>query len=185
MRNCDNCEYGSYGLDCNTGVETLYCREVEYEFEVQPNHVCDSHRFIDGFKDDGVLGYDCDGNEIGEFRILRFPFSADIENWDEEPNVDPRFYCLVRSSSGETLAVSVYDDWSCKYIRKYEQLDASDEIPMLIKPVSAMRDYEVAFDGITGNEWYYDRNRNELRREIDYVLKEQKGLVKSLVKKLK
>ena len=48
-----------------------------------------------------------------------------------------------------------------------------------------MRDYEVAFDGITGNEWYYDGNRNELRREIDCVLKEQKGLVKSLVKILK
>jgi len=185
MRNCDNCEHGSYGLDCNTGIETLYCREIEYEFEVQPEHVCDSHKFIDGFEDDGVLGYDCDGNEINEFRILRFPFSDGIENWDEELNVDPRFYCLVRSSSGETLAVSVYDDWFHERIRNHEQLDANEDIPMLIKPVSSMRNYEVAFDDITGNEWYYDRNKDELRKNLDRILKKQQVLVKSLVKKLK
>ena len=45
---------------------------------------------------DEVLGFDCDGYEIEEFRILRFPFSADIENWDEEVGVDPRFYCIVK-----------------------------------------------------------------------------------------
>ena len=127
MRNCDDCTYGSYGLNCNTGVETLYCKEVEYEFEVQQNHVCDSHRFIDGYQDDTVLGYDCDGNEIKEFRILRFPFSADIENWDEESKIDPRFYCLVRSSNGETLAISVYDDYNCEQIRKYEKLNKNED----------------------------------------------------------
>jgi len=183
MRSCDNCAHGSYSLDCNTGIETLYCREVEYEFEVQPNYVCDVHKFIDGFDDEGVLGYDCDDNEINQFRILRFPFSADIENWDEETNVDPRLYCLVRSSSGETLAVSVYDDWSCEYIRKYEQLEVNSDIPILIKTVSEMKHYEVAFDGITGNEWYYDRNRDELRKTLDCVLKEQERLGKILVKK--
>jgi len=183
MRTCDNCNHGSYGLDCNTGVETLYCRETEYEFEVQPTFVCDSHKFIMGCEEDSVLGYDCDGHEINEFRILRFPFSANIENWDEEPNVDPRFYCLVRSSSGETLAVSVYDDWCRPQIRKYEQLDDNEDIPMLIKPVSAMQYYEVAFDGITKDEWYYDRNKEELRQELDSILISQKVLVKSLVKK--
>lgn len=183
MRNCDDCAHGSYGLDCNTGTETLYCREVEYEFEVQSDHVCDSHKFIDGYEDESVLGYDCDDNEISEFRILRFPFSAGIENWDEEPNVDPRFYCLVISSNGETLAVSVYDDWFREHIRKYEQLNANDDIPMLIKPVSEMKGYEVAFNGITGNEWYYDRNKDELRKKLDCILKEQNGLVKRLVKK--
>ena len=43
-----------------------------------------------------VLGFDCDGYEIVEFRILRFPFSADIENWDEEVGVDPSFYFLFK-----------------------------------------------------------------------------------------
>lgn len=171
-------------LDCNTEIEKIYCRE-EYEFEAQPQHVCDSHKFIDRYVDDGILGYDCDGNEIKEFRILRFPFSADIENWDEQPNIDPRFYCLVRCSNGETLAVSVYDDWFPERIRIYEQLDANEGISMLVKPVSSMENYEVAFDGITGKEWYYDRNKEKLRKELDCILKTQQGLVKSLVKKIK
>lgn len=183
MRNCDNCEHGSYGLDCNSGIETLYCREGEYEYEVQPTDVCDAHQFIDGYGNEEILGYDCDGNEISEFRVLRFPFSADIENWDEEPNIDPRFYCLVRSSTGEVLALSIYDDWSRDYIRKYEKISDSDEVPMLIKPVSAMSNYEVAFSGITGNEWYYDRNKEELRKQLDSILREQKGFVKKLSKK--
>ena len=130
-----------------------------------------------------VLGYDCDGNEIDEFRILRFPFSADIENWDEELNVDPRFYCLVRSFAGEVFAVSVYDYWSYEQIRKYEQLDVNDDIPMLVKPVSEMENYEVAFEGITGREWYYDRDKDELKRDLDRILKTQNGVVKSLNKR--
>lgn len=183
MRNCDNCNCGSYGLDCNSGIETLYCRESDYEYEVVPTNVCDEHEFIDGYEDEKTLGYDCDGNEINEFRILRFPFSADIENWDEEPNIDPRFYCLVTNSNGRTLAISVYDDMHSEYIRKYEKLSNNDQIPVLIKTVSEMSYYEVAFEGITGNEWYYDRNKEELRKKLDCILQEQKG--KSLVKKLK
>lgn len=183
MRNCDSCNHGSYGLDCNTGIETLYCREREYEYEVAPTDVCDMHQFIDGYGNEEILGYDCDGNEISEFRILRFPFSADIENWDEAPNIDPRLYCLVKSSTGEVLALSVYDDWTHNHIRKFEQLNDTDEVPMLIKPVSEMSYYEVAFSGITGDEWYYDRDRNELRKKLDYILNEQKGLVKKIAKK--
>ncbi|MBE6154819.1 MAG: hypothetical protein E7163_04535 [Firmicutes bacterium] len=52
MRNCNNCDYGSYGLDCETGVETLYCRESEYEHEVNPNDICDEHQFIDGLSNE-------------------------------------------------------------------------------------------------------------------------------------
>ena len=48
MRNCDNCYCGSYGLDCNTGIETLYCCENKYEYEVDSSDVCESHQFIDG-----------------------------------------------------------------------------------------------------------------------------------------
>lgn len=185
MRKCENCEYGCYGMDSNTGIETLYCRELEYEFVVRPDYVCDSHKFMDGFNDDDILGYDCDGNVIKEFRILRFPFSSEIESWDEEPFIDPRFYCLIRSSSGEILAVSVYDDWSCEHIRKYERLDDNVNISILIKPVSEIQYYEVAFNGITGDEWFYDRNKDELRKKVDCILKEQKCLSKSLVKTMK
>lgn len=143
---------------------------------------CDNRIYCNS-SDDLVLGYDCDGNEIDEFRVLRFPFSADIENCDEEPTIDPRFYCLVRSSSGEILAVSVYDDWFRDQIRKYEQLNPNDDIPMLIKPVSEMQNYEVAFEGLTGNEWYYDRDKEELRKKLDCILNGQKKLVKSLNKR--
>lgn len=52
MRNCDNCEFSSYGLDCSTGVETLNCRETEYEYEVSPSDTCEDHQFIDGMEDE-------------------------------------------------------------------------------------------------------------------------------------
>ena len=52
MRNCDNCNYSSYGLDCNSGTETLYCRETEYEYEVQQSDSCDYHQFIDGMQNE-------------------------------------------------------------------------------------------------------------------------------------
>lgn len=145
------------------------------------SEIYDSDEFIDKYQDKTVLGYDCDGNIIDEFRILRFPFSADIENWDDEPNIDPRFYCLVRISHDQILAVSVYDDYFRDNIRKYEKLNDKEDIPMLIKTVSEMKGYEVAFEGITGTEWYYDRNKDELRKKINAVLKKEKGLV--LVKK--
>jgi len=132
------------------------------------------------YESEEILGYDCDGYEINEFRVLRAPFSADIEDWDEEPNIDPRFYCLVRSSNGEVWALSVYDDWTSNYIKKYEKLSDSDEISVLIKPVSEMVYYEVAVDGISGNEWYYDRDREELRRILDSILNEQKESAKKL-----
>jgi len=49
MRNCDNCIYGSYGLDCNTGTETLYCGIYGYEWDVMPEDLCPEHQFIDGY----------------------------------------------------------------------------------------------------------------------------------------
>lgn len=45
-RNYDNCAFDSYGLD--NGGETLYCRVDEYEHDVLPTAVCDSHQFIEG-----------------------------------------------------------------------------------------------------------------------------------------
>lgn len=52
MRNCDNCEFGSYGLDCNTGLETLYCKEGGFDFETYPDSVCEYHQFIKGMEDE-------------------------------------------------------------------------------------------------------------------------------------
>lgn len=121
-----------------------------------------------------VLGFDCDGQEIEEFRVLRFPFSSDIDNWDEEPNIDPRFYCIVKRENGECVAVSIYDDYLSKYIRRYEGLDNCAPIPIKFKTVSDMRYYEVAYSGITRLEWFYDRNRDQLRKEIENSLSVKK-----------
>ena len=52
MRKCDNCIYGSYGLDCNNGTETLYCGIYDYEYEVIPNDVCDEHQYIEGLSNE-------------------------------------------------------------------------------------------------------------------------------------
>jgi hypothetical protein len=173
MRSCDNCEYGSYGLDCSSGVETLYCRENEYEHEVKPTDVCDVHKFIDGYKNEEILGYDCDGNEISEFRILRFPFSAYIENWDEEPNIDPRFYCLVRSSNGMVYGISVYDYWHKEDIRRYEEIGDDVDIPVIIKSEEELSYYEVAVD-CENKPFYYEGDKLELRKMLDNLLKSKK-----------
>ena len=116
---------------------------------------------------DEVLGFDCDGYEIEEFRILRFPFSADIENWDEEVGVDPRFYCIVKRDNGENVLVSVYDDYLSRYIRRYENISIDEKIPMLIKDVSYASSLEVAYSGIDGSKWFYDRNRSLLKKEVE------------------
>ncbi|MBE6150085.1 MAG: hypothetical protein E7170_05120 [Firmicutes bacterium] len=52
MRNCNNCEFGSFGLDCNTGLETLYCKEGGFDFETYPESVCEHHQFIKGMEDE-------------------------------------------------------------------------------------------------------------------------------------
>lgn len=119
-----------------------------------------------------VLGYDCDGEEIEEFRILRFPFSAYIENWEEEPGVDPRFYCPVRANDGKSYLISVYDDWFHEQIRKYEKLGKSEIIPIKIKSIEEAKHYEVAFNGITKAEWYYDRDRKALKEKLEMLLKQ-------------
>lgn len=52
MRCCDNCIYGSYGLDCNTGIESLYCGIYNYEYEVLPSEVCKEHQYIEGLSNE-------------------------------------------------------------------------------------------------------------------------------------
>lgn len=125
-----------------------------------------------------VLGYDCDNNEIEEFRVLRFPFSMMIDNWDMELNVDPRFYCLVRSSNGKIYGISIYDDWHRKYIRRYEGISEDDCVPTIIKSLEELSCYEVAYSGIDGKDWYYDRDRNELKKELDKILGVKKKIKK-------
>ena len=114
-----------------------------------------------------VLAYDCDGNEIEEFRVLRFPFSEEIDNWDEEPEVDPRFYCAIKGNDNKLYLVSVYDNYNSSAIRKYEKIGETQPIPMKIRNINEASNYEVAFDGITKKEWYYDEDIKKLKEELD------------------
>ena len=96
MRCCDNCFYGSYGLDCNTGIESLYCGIYNYEYEVLPSEVCKEHQYIEGLSneknyvlyDDKYLG---EGyfviNEVDN-KIVKFMKIYTINN-DGFP-----YYCL-------------------------------------------------------------------------------------------
>jgi len=52
MRKCDNCMNSCYAFDCNCGKETLYCKETGYEYEVQPEGVCELHQFVPGYEEE-------------------------------------------------------------------------------------------------------------------------------------
>ena len=120
---------------------------------------------------DEVLGYDCDGEEVEEYRILRFPFSDTVDNWEEELNVEPRFYCTIKSNNNQAYLISVYDDYHPDAIRRYEKIDEAEEIPTIIRNISEAENYEVAFDGITRSCWYYDRDRKAIKEKLELLVK--------------
>ena len=111
-------------------------------------------------------------------KLIYAPFSSYIDDWNKEPNIDPRFYCLVKSSNGNVYGISVYDDYHKEYIRKYEGISDDEEVPVIIKTLEELSCYEVAFSGIDELPWYYDRDINELRKELDDIIR-----VKKIVKK--
>lgn len=90
-----------------------------------------------------VLGYDCDGREIYEYRILRSIFSNDIDIEDLE-DADPRMYCAVVANDGKAYAISVFDWWNKALIRKRENIKENEEIPIIIKSIDEMENYELA-----------------------------------------
>lgn len=121
-----------------------------------------------------ILGYDCDGEAIEEFRILRAPFSAEIDNWDEEPNIEPRFYCAIRGNNNQCYLISVYDDYNSEAIKRYEKIQKTEQISTKIKSIDEASNYEVAFSGITKNDWYYDRDRKVLKEKLETFIKRRK-----------
>lgn len=78
-----------------------------------------------------VLGYDCDGREIYEYRILRAIFSNDIDI-EELEDADPRMYCAVIGNDGKAYAISVLDWWHKDLIIKREKLNEDKEIPVIV-----------------------------------------------------
>ena len=120
-----------------------------------------------------IIGYDCDGNEIEEYRILRAPFSELVEDWSEVPNLDPRFYCAVKAKDNKYYLISVYDHWSKKEIRRFEHLKDDDKIPTIVKDIEEAEEYEVA---VTENDvgWYYEFDKGELDQKLNSILMNRK-----------
>ena len=123
-----------------------------------------------------ILGYDCDGNEIYEYRILRAIWSNDIDI-KELKDADPRQYCAIYADDGKAYAISVYDWWNKDLIRKRENIVNDEEIPVIIKPIEEMVNYEVATCNGNDFSFYYSLDRNEIKRKLNNILKNTKQLV--------
>ena len=114
------------------------------------------------------LGYDCDGNEIYEYRVLRAIWSNDIDI-EELEDADPRQYCAIIGSNGKAYAISVYDWWNEKLIRKRESI-IEEDIPLIVKPIEEMENYEVATCNGGEDAFYYSLDRNELKDKLNSIL---------------
>lgn len=71
------------------------------------------------------------------------------------------------------MGICVYDDYNRDAIRNKEGLTEAEEIPTIIKSVGELSYYEVAFSGIDGSEWYYDRDRLKLQQDLAKIIKGQ------------
>ena len=128
-----------------------------------------------------ILGYDCDGKEIYEYRILRAIWSNDVDI-EELKDADPRQYCAVISAGGKAYAISVYDWWNKDLIRERENIDLNEEIPIIVKPISEMENYEIATCNGGEDVFYYSLDRNELKDKLNSILNKtnkQKMIIKS------
>lgn len=52
LRTCNNCTYGPYALEVESGKETLYCTYYGIDAPTQENETCINHEFIDGEEPD-------------------------------------------------------------------------------------------------------------------------------------
>ena len=119
--------------------------------------------------DDDILGYDCDGCEIYEYRILRAMFSNEIDIKDLE-GVDPREYCAIRGEDGIAYAISVHPYTNRSLIKKRESIGEYEDVPVIVKPLNEMEGYEVAY--CSEGEYYYEIDDNELKEQLESILKQ-------------
>ncbi len=129
---------------------------------------------------DDILGYDCDGNEIYEYRILRAIWSNDIDI-EKLEDADPRQYFAIKANDGNAYAISVYDWWNEDLIRKREGITPGEAIPIIVKPINEMENYEVATCNGGEDAFYYSLDRNELKDKLNSILNKtnkQKMIIK-------
>ena len=118
---------------------------------------------------DDILGCDCDGNDIYEYRVLRAIWSNDIDI-EKLEDADPRQYCAIKANDGNAYAISVYDWWNKDLIRKREGIAPGETIPIIVKPISEMENYEVATCNGGEDTFYYPLDRNELKDKLNSIL---------------
>ena len=130
---------------------------------------------------DDILGYVCDENDIYEYRILRAIWSNDIDI-EKLEDADPRQYCAIKANDGNAYAISAYDWWNEDLIRKREGITPGEAIPIIVKPISEMENYEVATCNGGEDAFYYSLDRNELKDKLNSILNKtnkQKMIIKS------
>lgn len=140
------------------------------DFTRGPKQICYEEK---GNKMEEIIGYDCDGNEIEEYRILRAPFSELVDDWSQVPNLDPRFYCAVKAKDNKYYLISAYDHWRTEEIRRFENLKDDDEIPTIVKNIEEAEEYEVASD-VYNDKWYYEFDKKKLSQKLNSILMNRK-----------
>lgn len=117
-----------------------------------------------------ILGLDCNGNAIDEFRVLKAKWANDIDIKDLKTS-DPRQYCAVKAEDGKAYAISVFDWWSMKLIRERENRSFDEDIPVVVKPIEEMENYELALNTYQ-SEFYYNFDREKLKETLNKIVKE-------------
>lgn len=112
-----------------------------------------------------ILGYDCDGNELYQFDIVRAIFYSDID-FELEKNIDPRNYCVLKATNGTPYLISVYDRCNKKAINLFEKRDLDEEVPTRIKPMKESINYEIAYD-FDNKRLNYDFDKQELQKRLN------------------
>ncbi len=131
---------------------------------------------------DEILGYDCDGNEIYEYMILHAIWANDIDI-EELKDADPREYCAVLANDGNAYAISVNDFKNGILIEKREHLNANEEIPVIVKPISEMENYEIATCNGVQRELDSCLGRLSLKDQLNMIIY-KKSCHKKLVRRI-
>lgn len=106
-------------------------------------------------------------------------FSNDIDIEDLE-GVDPREYCAIRGEDGIAYAISVHPYTNRSLIKKRESIGEYEDVLVIVKPLNEMEGYEVAY--CSEGEYYYEIDRNKLKKQLESILKKQHSKDKKKVK---
>ncbi len=119
-----------------------------------------------------VLGYDCDGNELEEFDIIR-PIWFSETDFDIATDVNPRQYCVVVGEDGKSYLMSVLDHWYKKQINKFEGREEFDKVPIKILPIERACEFEIGYDS-DENRFTYPFDRNKLIETLNGELRKKR-----------